>query len=134
MLKNLTISFAFVGFFFHFGCNKSKHFRKSSNHIGQEVVLEQRVYSQFNLEYLAIGRNSLEVESLMGVPEGRSLGQNGDFLLDYRRPVKDIESGEIYDWSLITFHFNQGKCTSLEFGLANKPTQLTETKESFPSN
>ena len=108
------------------------HFRKSSGQIGQEKVLEQRVYSQFNLEYLAIGRNSLEVESFMGVPEGRSLEQNGDFLLDYRRPLKDTDSGEVYDWSLITFRFNQGKCTSLEFGLANKPTQLTDPQEFTP--
>ena len=133
MSQSITI-ITLVCLFTLFGCKRSQHSFKSGESNGQEKVLNQKVYNQFNLKYLAIGRNTFEVEDFMGVPEGRSLGQNGDYLLDYRRPVIDEESGKVFDWSLITFRFNQGKCTTLEFSLADKPVQLSEVDQLSSKN
>lgn len=83
-------------------------------------------YKKSNLEYLTLGRNRIEVEELMGPPEGRTLGEKSQYLWDYRRPVKDEETGEIFGWSLITFHFSQGICSSIEISLSNPPAQLFE--------
>ena len=62
----------------------------------------------------------------MGTPEGRSLGQNGDYMLDYRRAVLNEQTGEVFDWSLITFVFSQGKCVSIDVQYSNRPVQLLE--------
>ncbi|MEK9773728.1 MAG: hypothetical protein VW907_02465 [Opitutae bacterium] len=95
----------------------------------QEQGLEVKAFRKFNLEYLALGKNRIEVEDLMGAPEGRSLGKEGESLWDYRRPVLDDQTGKVYDWSLITFHFNQGICKSIKFQLSDRPVQMKMLEE-----
>ena len=51
------------------------------------------VYRKSNLEALSIGRNRLEIQSLMGEPEGKSLDGGNGYLWDYRRPVLDEATG-----------------------------------------
>jgi len=111
------------------GCNRSA-FRGSPNGIGSNSTTST-FYKKSNLEYLTLGRNRIEVEELMGLPEGRTLGEKSDYLWDYRRPVKDEETGEIFDWSLITFHFSQGICSSIDITLANPPPQLLEEEKTY---
>jgi hypothetical protein len=52
-------------------------------------------------------------------------------LWDYRRPVYDDETGKIFEWSLITFQFSQGKCSKVDVRLSDPPAQLSDPK-SFP--
>ncbi len=111
------------------GCNRTA-LRSSPSGIGSNSTASS-FYKKSNLEYLTLGRNGIEVEDLMGQPEGRTLGQKSDYLWDYRRPVKDEETGEIFDWSLITFHFSQGICSSIDITLAHPPPQLLEEGNTF---
>ncbi len=85
-----------------------------------------RVYNQRNLELFTLGRNKYEVEKLMGPPNGRNLSKNGSYLWDYRRPVLNEDSQEIYDWSLVTFEFSQGICSSVRITYEHTPIQLLE--------
>ena len=41
----------------------------------------------------------------------------------------DDQTGKVYDWSLITFRFNQGVCSSINFQLSKRPVQLSETDQ-----
>ena len=109
------------------GCNRPA-FIGSPNGIGSNSTTSS-FYKKSNLEYLTLGRNRIEVQELMGLPEGRTLGEKSDYLWDYRRPVKDEKTGEIFDWSLITFHFSQGICSSIEITLANPPPQLLDEEK-----
>ena len=111
------------------GCNRTA-FRGNPNEIGSNSTTSS-FYKKSNLEYLTLGRNGIEVVDLMGQPEGRTLGQKSDYLWDYRRPVKDEETGEIFSWSLITFHFSQGICSSIDITLANPPPQLLEEENTY---
>jgi hypothetical protein len=111
------------------GCNRPS-FRGSPNGFGSNSTASS-FYKKSNLEYLTLGRNRIEVEELMGLPEGRTLGEKSDYLWDYRRPVKDEKTGEIFDWSLITFHFSQGICSSIDITLANPPPQLLDEAKTY---
>jgi hypothetical protein len=130
MLKTISISFSTLLLVFLYGCKSTGFKANKHNYSQQKNLSEPSALKQFNLNYLALGKNRIEVENLMGAPEGRTLGQNGEYLWDYRRPVIDDESGKVYDWSLITFHFNKGKCSFINFTLSNKPVQLLEEHQS----
>jgi hypothetical protein len=123
LLSFLLLIIVFVG------CNRTA-LRSSPSGIGSNSTASS-FYNKSNLEYLTLGRNGIEVEELMGQPEGRTLGQKSDYLWDYRRPVRDEETGEIFDWSLITFHFSQGTCSSIDITLANPPPQLLEEENTY---
>ena len=114
------------------GCNRST-LNIKQDRVGLDSSISS-YYKKSNLEYLTLGRNRIEVEDLMGPPEGRNLGQNSAYLWDYRRPVKDEETGEIFKWSLITFHFSQGICSSIDISLANPPAQLFENQNKGVGN
>jgi len=81
------------------------------------------VYRKSNLETLAIGRNRIEIEELMGTPEGKSLDGGNGYLWDYRRPVLDEVTGEIYGWSLISFKFLKGLCAYVNIRLEQPPPE-----------
>lgn len=108
------------------GC-KNASFKPTVGKIDTIQSTTDPVYKKFNLEYLVVGKNSSEIEKLMGAADGKTLIQDSQYLLDYRRQVLDEASGQIYDWSLITFRFNQGICSSIDILLANKPIQLSES-------
>ena len=130
MLRNILIFLPFAWFCFIGGGCKKRSFNSEIRRINeQEKALEFKAFNKFNLEYLALGKNRMEVESLMGPPDGRSLGNEGEYLWDYRRPVLDDQTGKVYDWSLITFRFNQGVCSSINFQLSKRPVQLSETDQ-----
>jgi len=76
------------------GCEKNKLALKNKSFVATQKK-EEKSFRKFNLEYLMVGKNQNEVENLMGFPEGRSLGQDGVYLWDYRRPVLDDESGKV---------------------------------------
>jgi hypothetical protein len=88
------------------------------------------VYRKSNLEALAIGRNRIEIQELMGEPEGKSLDGGNGYLWDYRRPVLDEVTGEIYGWSLVSFKFLKGLCAYVNISLANPPPEILEQKSS----
>ena len=44
----------------------------------------------------SIGRNRLEIQNLMGEFEGKSLDSGNGYLWDYRRPILDEATGEIF--------------------------------------
>jgi hypothetical protein len=83
------------------------------------------VLRKINLQTLTIGKNRIEIEELMGAPEGKSLDGGNGFLWDYRRPVYDEASDKIYSWSLISFKFVKGLCSSVDVRLESPPVQLT---------
>jgi hypothetical protein len=82
------------------------------------------VYRKNNLETLALGRNRIEIEQMMGPPEGRSLDGGNGYLWDYRRPVYDEASDTVYAWSLVSFKFLKGLCAYVNIRLENPPVQL----------
>ena len=82
------------------------------------------VYRKNNLETLSIGRNRIEIEQMMGPPEGRSLDGGNGYLWDYRRPVYDEASDTVYGWSLISFKFLKGLCAYVNIRLENPPAHL----------
>jgi hypothetical protein len=86
------------------------------------------VYRKSNLEALSIGRNRLEIQNLMGEPEGKSLDGGNGYLWDYRRPVLDEATGEIFGWSLISFKFLKGLCAYVNIRLETLPAGLQKTK------
>ena len=87
------------------------------------------VYRKSNLKALAIGRNRIEIQELMGEPEGKSLDGGNGYLWDYRRPVLDEVTGEIYGWSLVSFKFLKGLCAYVNITLANPPPEILEQKK-----
>ena len=91
------------------------------------------VYRKNNLETLSIGRNRIEIEEMMGPPEGRSLDGGNGYLWDYRRRVYDEASDTVYAWSLISFKFLKGLCAYVNIRLENPPVQLIQdpTGEKF---
>ena len=42
-----------------------------------------------------LGKNKIEIQEIMGIPEGRSLDSGNGYLWDYRRPIFD-EATEKY--------------------------------------
>jgi hypothetical protein len=82
------------------------------------------VYRKNNLETLALGRNRIEIEQMMGPPDGRSLDGGNGYLWDYRRPVYDEASDTVYAWSLVSFKFLKGLCAYVNIRLENPPVQL----------
>ena len=82
------------------------------------------VYRKNNLETLSIGRNRIEIEQMMGPPEGRSVDGGNGYLWDYRRPVYDEASDTVYGWSLISFKFLKGLCAYVNIRLENPPAHL----------
>ena len=94
-----------------------------------------------NLEALAVGSNRIEIEELMGPPEGRSLDGGNGYLWDYRRAVFDEATDKVYRWSLVSFKFLKGRCAYVRIRLEDPPIQLLElenqdkaTAEPAPSN
>jgi hypothetical protein len=84
------------------------------------------VYRKSNLETLSIGRNRIEIEELMGEPEGKSLDGGNGYLWDYRRPVFDEVTGETYGWSLISFKFLKGLCAYVNIRLEQPPPEVLQ--------
>ena len=115
-------NFLFLGLI---SCKNSNFERKEAS-FNQSQISQDPVFTKFNLESLVVGKNSLEIEQLLGQPNGKTLIPNGEYLLDYRRRVLDEDTGKIFEWSLISFRFYQGICTSIDIILANTPKQLTQ--------
>jgi hypothetical protein len=82
------------------------------------------VLRKMNLQTLTIGKNRIEIEQLMGPPEGKSLDGGNGYLWDYRRPVYDEASDQVYGWSLISFKFLKGLCSTVNVRLEHLPVQL----------
>jgi hypothetical protein len=87
------------------------------------------VYRKSNLEALSIGRNRIEIQELMGEPDGKSLDGGNGYLWDYRRPVFDEVSDETYGWSLISFKFLKGLCAYVNIRLEQPPLELLQEKK-----
>jgi len=123
-------------------CNRGNVFARpgqgnGSSQNGQNVQIGQqeakfeipdnlRVYRKNNLETLSIGRNRIEIEQMMGPPEGRSLDGGNGYLWDYRRPIYDEASDTVYGWSLVSFKFLKGLCAYVNIRLENPPVQLIQ--------
>jgi len=84
------------------------------------------VYRKSNLEALSIGRNRIEIQELMGEPDGKSLDGGNGYLWDYRRPVFDEVSDETYGWSLISFKFLKGLCAYVNIRLEQPPPEILQ--------
>ena len=118
---------------FNFSCTKSNNpYRSDSNLQNLEMhsqVVENAekvpVLRKLNLQTLTIGKNRIEIEELMGPPEGKSLDGGNGFLWDYRRPVYDEATNKVYGRSLISFKFLKGLCSSVNIRLETPPLQLT---------
>lgn len=118
---------------FNFSCTKSNNpYRSDSNLQNLEMhsqVVENAekvpVLRKLNLQTLTIGKNRIEIEELIGPPEGKSLDGGNGFLWDYRRPVYDEATNKVYGWSLISFKFLKGLCSSVNIRLETPPLQLT---------
>ena len=81
-----------------------------------------------------MGRNRIEIQELMGEPDGKSLDGGNGYLWDYRRPVFDETTDEVYGWSLISFKFLKGLCAYVNIRLEQLPPELLQeqnTKKIF---
>ena len=108
--------------------NEPMQSRQNLQGSGKEAKFELTenfpVYRKNNLETLSIGRNRIEIEEMMGAPEGRSLDRQW-ISLDYRRPVYD-ELRIPFTRSLISFKFLKGLCAYVNIRLENPPVQLIQ--------
>jgi len=107
----------------------------NTNIVGDQSVPVEKpeyklVYRKSNLETLSVGRNRIEIQELMGEPEGKSLDGGNGYLWDYRRPVLDEATGEIYGWSLISFKFLKGVCAYVNIRLEQPPPEVLQEKNS----
>jgi len=87
---------------------------------------EQVVFRKSNLEALTVGKNRIEIEELMGPPDGRSLDGGNGYLWDYRRAVYDESTDKVFTWSLISFKFLRGRCSYVTIRLEDIPVYLLE--------
>ena len=87
---------------------------------------EQVVFRKSNLEALTVGKNRIEIEELMGPPDGRSLDGGNGYLWDYRRAVYDESTDKVFTWSLISFKFLKGRCSYVTIRLEDIPVYLLE--------
>ena len=136
------LSFGIFCIFVSSSCNRENVFARSGQGNGSpqngpvpksdeqasqfELTENFPVYRKNNLETLSIGRNRIEIEQMMGPPEGRSLDGGNGYLWDYRRPVYDEASDTVYGWSLVSFKFLKGLCAYVNIRLENPPVQLLE--------
>ena len=109
------------------GCNKSHTLHTFGNNSDgtSQIGFESKklpVLSKINLQTLLLGKNKLEVQELLGPPEGKSLDGGNGYLWDYRRPIYDDTTQKIYDWSLVSFKFIGGLCANINIRLENAPT------------
>jgi hypothetical protein len=144
-IRKPQLSILLFGFFCIFAtssCNRENVFARSgqgngSPQNGQNVQSGQQqakfevpgnlpVYRKNNLETLSVGRNRIEIEEMMGPPEGRSLDGGNGYLWDYRRPIYDEASDTVYGWSLVSFKFLKGLCAYVNISLENPPVQLIQ--------
>ena len=91
----------------------------------KEINFESKnlaVYSKRNLQSLMLGKNKIEVQEIMGLPEGKSLDGGNGYLWDYRRPIFDDSTEKVYEWSLVSFKFIGGLCNEVKISLQNPPT------------
>ena len=115
--------------FLGFTSCKNTNFERKKASFSQSDSSSDPFFTKFNLESLVVGKNSLEIEQLLGRPNGKTLIPNGEYILDYRRRVLDQDTGKIFEWSLISFRFYQGICTSVDIILTDTPKQLALEEE-----
>lgn len=103
---------------------------QTSSTESSEKPVYKVVYRKSNLETLAVGRNRIEIQELMGEAEGKSLDGGNGYLWDYRRPVLDEVTGEIYGWSLVSFKFLRGVCAYVNISLEHPPPEVLDQQNS----
>ena len=94
--------------------------------VDEEIQKNAIILRKSNLEAVSVGSNRIEIEELMGPPEGRSLDGGNGYLWDYRRAVLDEATGKVFRWSLVSFKFLKGRCAYVRIRLENPPTQLLQ--------
>ena len=133
---NFIFFFSPLSLLFLVACTKYNY--KSSTNGSSDNISQDKPFSgsfiglknssflrKSNLETLALGRNRMEIEKMMGPPDGRSLDGGNGYLWDYRRPVLDDITETLYSWSLISFKFLKGRCAYVSIRLENLPEQLS---------
>ncbi len=128
----MTIHFPFLGALASIlilctSCSRKPVFGKGSSFFTESGSAPGdfgQIYRKSNLELLLLGRNRWEVQEVLGPPEGKSLTSQNEHLWDFRRSIEDEETGEVYDWSLISMKFSVGKCTEIKVKLQHAPSVL----------
>ena len=133
---NFIFFFSPLSLLFLVSCTKYNY--KSSTNGSSDNISQDKPFSgsfiglknssflrKSNLETLALGRNRMEIEKMMGPPDGRSLDGGNGYLWDYRRPVLDDVTQTLYSWSLVSFKFLKGRCAYVTIRLENLPEQLS---------
>ena len=133
---NFIFFFSPLSLLFLVSCTKYNY--KSSTNGSSDNISQEKPFSgsfiglknssflrKSNLETLALGRNRMEIEKMMGPPDGRSLDGGNGYLWDYRRPVLDDVTETLYSWSLVSFKFLKGRCAYVTIRLENLPEQLS---------
>jgi len=109
------------------GCQRKSYFNRDfQSSYGDQAVTSEfgPVFRISNLKLLLIGRNRWEVQNILGEPEGKSITSSNDQVWDYRRALRDEETNQIFEWSLITITFSTGQCTSITHSLQNAPNTI----------
>ncbi|MDG0964062.1 MAG: hypothetical protein P8O23_03295 [Opitutales bacterium] len=114
------------------GANQSGQSIEESETVQLEKPEYKVVYRKSNLETLSLGRNRIEIQELMGEPDGKSLDGGNGYLWDYRRPVFDETTDEVYGWSLISFKFLKGLCAYVNIRLEQPPPELLQEQATKP--
>ena len=136
MKSNLTIPFFCILLASCFsGCNGNQFY--SGNEISPVTPLvdkesassDEPTLRKGNLEVFLLGRNGLEIEALLGVPEEKD-SEDGNFLVwRYRRAVFDEATSTTYGWSHLTLKFVRGLCSNISVDLEHPPIPVDEKTE-----
>jgi hypothetical protein len=130
LLHPTILKFSLLGLVIVFsGCRKQAYLEQDTSSVGlvgSRTNVNGPVYQKSNLELLILGKNRWEVTDLLGEPNGKSLNLKNEHVWDYRKSVIHDETGEIFDWTLITVTFTVGKCSSIELKYQSPPSVLVD--------
>lgn len=123
-----------------FGC-KGNQFSSSNDGMpvipledGESASPGEPVLRKGNLDYFILGRNQLEIETLLGVPLERD-SENGNLVVwRYRRAVFDEATSITYGWSQLSLSFLRGLCSEVSVDLEHPPIPVEESIEVNPSS
>ena len=118
-----------------FGCNGNRFSsgnedRESAPLMdGESPSKSEAVLIQGNLDFFVLGRNRLEIETLLGVPYEKDSEDGNLVVWRYRRAVFDEATNITYGWSRLTLKFARGLCSKVSVDLEHPLIPVDENTE-----
>ena len=118
-----------------FGCNGNRFFsgnedrEPASLRDGESSSKSEPILRKGNLDFFVLGRNRLEIETLIGVPYEKYSEDGNLVVWRYRRAVFDEATSTTYGWSRLTVTFARGLCSEVSVDLEQPPIPVEENAE-----